>query len=131
MLHEPAAVVLITVNAHETRALLEAFAGKSTPPTDTRGGITYNLLGVHGGLRVVHCLCDMGSGGVGASQSRTRKAIEAWQARAVIAVGVAFGMDEHKQAFGDVLVSSHIRDYELALVVLERLGGKGTSLAVL
>ncbi len=119
--HEPV-VVLITVNDHETDALLDIFLGpKRTPVPASRGGVTYHELGLHGGLRVIHSLCEMGAGGIGAAQQRTQDAIDHWRPRAVIAVGIAFGIDETKQQIGDVLVSVQLQDYELA-----RLNADGT-----
>ena len=116
------AIVLVTVNEHETNALLNIFIGEnSVPPTVVRGGVTYYDLGNHGGHRIVHTVSEMGAGGVGASQQRTREAIEHWKPRAVIGVGIAFGLDETKQQIGDVLVSTQIQDYELG-----RLNENGT-----
>lgn len=110
-------VVLLTVNDHETDALLDEFLGIGEIPVHvTRGGLTYADLGVHGGCQIVHTVCEMGAGGVGASQQRTSEAIEHWHPAAIIAVGIAFGLDETKQAIGDVLVATQIQDYELARV---------------
>jgi nucleoside phosphorylase/tetratricopeptide (TPR) repeat protein len=107
-------IVLVTVNDIETNALLDTFVGTDKAPVHlTRGGITYSELGVHGGHRIVNTICEMGAGGVGASQQRAREAIEHWQPRAIIAVGIAFGLDETKQSIGDVLVSTQIQDFEL------------------
>jgi len=115
-------VVLLTVNEHETNAVLDAFMGVGRMPAHTtRAGITYNELGNHGGMRIVHTICEMGAGGIGAVQQRTRAAIDAWKPAAVIAVGIAFGMDESKQKIGDVLVAAQLQDYELG-----RLGNNGT-----
>lgn len=115
-------IVLVTVNDNETHALLDAFVGEGLALTQvTKGGLTYNDLGIHGGYRLVHTVCEMGAGGIGASQQRTRDAIDHWQPQAVIAVGIAFGIDETKQAIGDVLVSTQIQDYELG-----RLNKDGT-----
>lgn len=112
-----ATIVLLTVNQHETQALLDEFVGeRKSPQHETKGNVTYNNLGSHGGCQIVHTLCEMGSGGMGASQQRTRQAIDHWQPQAIIAVGVAFGMDESKQKFGDVLVSTHIQNYDLGRV---------------
>ncbi|RYG23038.1 MAG: hypothetical protein EON93_24480, partial [Burkholderiales bacterium] len=115
-------VVLITVNDHETDALLDVFLGpQQAPVSATRGGVTYHELGLHGGLRVIHTLCEMGAGGIGAAQQRAQDAIDHWQPRAVVAVGIAFGIDETKQQIGDVLVSVQLQDYDLA-----RLNADGT-----
>ena len=111
-------IVLVTVNEHETQAVLDAFVAENAAPRqETKGGVTgkvtYNLLGTHGGREIVHTVCEMGAGGIGASQQRTREAIEHWKPKAIIAVGIAFGLNEEKQKIGDVLVSTHIQDYEL------------------
>ena len=106
-----ATIVLMTVNEHETKALHHEF----TPPTlVTKGEVTYGTLGTHGGCLIVHTQCDMGSGGTGGSQERTREAIEHWKPHAIIAVGIAFGLDESTQSIGDVLVSSQIQNCDLS-----------------
>lgn len=110
-------IVLLTVNKTETDAILDVFLGTGAHPEQrTEGGITYNLLGTHGGLNIVHTVSEMGAGGVGASQQRTREAIRDWSPRAIIAVGIAFGADESKQKIGDVLVSRQIQDYDLGRI---------------
>jgi nucleoside phosphorylase len=117
-----ATIVLVTVNDLETKAVLDAFVGPARAPAQTTvGGVTYNLLGNHGEMSIVHTIAEMGSGGVGATQQRTRQAIDHWKPAAVVAIGIAFGMDETKQRIGDVLVSTQIQDYELG-----RLGSDGT-----
>ncbi len=119
---ESPTVVLLTVNEHETSAVLEVFTSKDFKANQTtQNRVTYSDLGIHAGMRIVHTICEMGAGGVGAAQQRTRAAIEAWKPAAIIAVGIAFGMDELKQKIGDVLVASQIQDYELG-----RLGNDGT-----
>jgi nucleoside phosphorylase len=112
-LRELPVVVLVTVNEHETDALLDVFGEASPPLQQTKEGVTYSFLGVHGGLKIVNTQCEMGAGGIGASQQRTQQAIQHWRPQAVISVGVAFGLDEEKQSIGDVLVSTQIQDYEL------------------
>lgn len=119
--HTSPTVVLLTVNEHETDAVFDVFLGeRRTPSTTTRAGVTYNDLGYHGNMRIVHTICEMGAGSIGAAQQRTRSAISAWKPTAVIAVGIAFGMDELKQRIGDVLVAAQLQDYELG-----RLGNSG------
>ena len=107
-------IVLVTVNDYETHTLLDAFVGTGrTPQQETKEGVTYNVLGTHGGCLLIHTICEMGAHGIGASQQRTRQAIDHWEPKAVIAIGIAFGMDETKQKIGDVLISTQIQDYEL------------------
>jgi nucleoside phosphorylase len=115
-------IVLLTVNDNETHALLDAFLGKGKPPPHIlMGSVTYNDLGIHGGYRIVNTVCEMGAGGIGASQQRTRQAIDHWHPSAIIAVGIAFGLDETKQEIGDVLISTQLQDYDLS-----RLNADGT-----
>ncbi len=106
-------VVLITFNPHETTAVITRFHGPREPPTDTRNGITYNLLGVHGGMSVVQRVSKQGEG---EAQNAARDAIDDWAPRAIIGVGIAFGVNADKQRIGDVLVSENIRGYELGRV---------------
>jgi len=110
-------IVLVTVSDIETHAILDVFLGVDEVPKQVpRGGLIYNDLGIHGGCRIMQTVCEMGSGGIGASQQRTSDAIQHWKPKAVIAVGIAFGLDETEQAIGDVLISTQIQDYELARV---------------
>lgn len=118
----PATVVLLTVNDHETDAIFEVFLGPTPSPVQqTIGGITYNLLGEHGGMRIVHTIGEMGSGGVSGSQQRTGEAISHWAPSAVVAVGIAFGVKEKTQEIGDVLCATQVMDYDLG-----RIGADGS-----
>jgi len=58
----------------------------------------------------------MGSGSVGASQQNVDKAIRALNPTIVIAVGIAFGVNEKKQRIADILVSRQIMLYELSKI---------------
>lgn len=108
-----ATVVLITFNKYETQAVLEHFCPNESPRIVTRDGITYNDLGLHGGMRVV---LQVSAQGQAASQSAAYGAIRGWAPSAVIAVGIAFGIKPARQKIGDVLVSESIRGYELARI---------------
>ncbi|WP_324567051.1 NACHT domain-containing protein [Accumulibacter sp.] len=109
----PPVVVLLTFNAHETAAILKHFSPGASPRSETREGITYNLLGEHGGMRVVHRVSKQGEG---EAQNAANDAVRAWQPQAIIAVGIAFGVNPLKQKIGDVLISENIRAYELGRV---------------
>jgi nucleoside phosphorylase len=109
-------VVLLTVNDHETHAVFDAFWIKEQFKSETRGGITYNLFGNHGGMQIVHTISEMGAGGIGAAQQRTQEAIKHWSPQAVIAVGIAFGLDESKQQIGNVLVATQLQEYDLSRI---------------
>ena len=74
------------------------------------------------GLRIVRVLSEMGSGGIGASQQTVDQAIRDLHPSTVIAVGIAFGIDETKQSIGDILVSKQLFPYELQRVTQEKDG---------
>jgi nucleoside phosphorylase/uncharacterized protein YjbI with pentapeptide repeats len=106
-------IVLLTVNEYETRAVLDAFLGKDRPHNQVpQEGLLYDDLGIHGGYQVLHTTTEMGSSGLGATQDRARAAIEHIKPHAVIAVGIAFGVNEKKQKIGDVLVSKQVQTYD-------------------
>lgn len=111
-------VVLVTVNEHETKAVYDEFtAATGTPATPVLiDGRVYRNLGAVNGATIFHALSEMGSGSVGAMQQTVDKAIRALNPGAVIAVGVAFGLNEKKQRIGDILLSKQLRLYDLQRV---------------
>lgn len=108
-------VLIVTVTDVESRAVMEVFreaTGKEARP-EPIGNDLYLDLGEISGSRVFMTLSGMGSGGVGGSQERVRKGIVALSPSAVIMVGIAFGINEAKQAIGDVLVAERLMLYDL------------------
>jgi nucleoside phosphorylase len=86
----------------------------------SNGKQTY-FLGKFGAYNSVHVACgEMGSTGPTASTVTTLDAINAWNPKAILMVGIAFGA-EKKQNIGDVLVSEVVVNYEP-----ERVGRKET-----
>jgi nucleoside phosphorylase len=111
-------VVIVTVNEHETRAVLDAFeaaTGTEAAPVPLEDRV-YHDLGTMNGTRVFHAISEMGSGGAGGMQQTVEKAIRLLDPGSVIAVGIAFGVDEKKQAIGDILLSKQLRLYDLQRV---------------
>ncbi len=108
-------LVLVTVNEHETKAIHDAFqAATGNPGTpETHEGRLYRNLGVLNSTTVFYALSEMGSGSLGAMHQPVDKAIRALDPGAVIAVGIAFGVDEDKQSIGDILLSKQLRPYDL------------------
>jgi nucleoside phosphorylase len=114
-------VLLVTVSRVESLAVLAAFeqhTGKK-PRVEPRGDKTYHNLGTVNGARVWLVRSEMGTGNLGGSQQTVSKAIAEVRPSAVVMVGIAFGMNEKKQAIGDILVSENLRLYEL-----QRIGSK-------
>jgi nucleoside phosphorylase len=120
-------VLIVTVTKVEGRAVLDVFreatGNESTPVLiDDR---TYQDIGVINQAHVFMALSDMGAGGPGGSQEAVRKAIDALSPDAVIMVGIAFGIDEKKQAIGDILVSKQILLYDLQRVGKDAIHSRG------
>jgi nucleoside phosphorylase len=111
-------LVVVTVNEHETQAVLDQFratTGRAPVPVPLDGRV-YHDLGTLNDTWVFHAISGMGTGGTDGMQVTVDKAIRALDPGAVIAVGIGFGVDEVKQAIGDILVSKQLRLYELQRV---------------
>lgn len=119
-----APALLYTCNEHEYAAVRKFFcagmapagwpAAPDAPPVED--------LGLHGGLRV---LLHHGRQGNRESQRAASELYAAYRPKAIVAVGIAFGVDESRQALGDVLVSAYICDYETALIREGKLSLRG------
>lgn len=126
-LRERAQILLVTATKVETNALHARFRPLH-PRTRclkiTVDNQTYYIgrLGVYG---VIHVQCQMGSVLPGASESTVAAAITQWGVKAVVMVGIAFGVDRKKQRVGDVLVSKTIIPYEIKRVGKEKVIPRG------
>ncbi len=103
-------VLLLTFNQHEWRELRERFSPGDGPPSRWPDvDLPTDDLGLHGGVRVAHCHTAQGG-------KRTVRdvgdLVQQLAPRYVIAVGIAFGVDETKQRIGNVLASEFVVDYE-------------------
>jgi nucleoside phosphorylase/tetratricopeptide (TPR) repeat protein len=108
-------ILLVTVTEMESRAVLAVFeehAKREAPVREIDGRHYFDLVSVRG-ARVAMTQSEMGTGGLDASLQTVQKGIDALSPDAVIMVGIAFGVDEAKQAIGDVLISENLRCYEL------------------
>jgi nucleoside phosphorylase/tetratricopeptide (TPR) repeat protein len=108
-------VLIVTVTEVESQAVMAVFreaTGREAKPELIANELYLDLSEINGS-RVFMALSGMGSGGVGGSQERIRKAIDALSPGAVIMAGIAFGINEHKQAIGDVLISERLMLYGL------------------
>ncbi len=66
-------------------------------------------IGIFGAYAVVHVQCsNMGAISIGGSLNTVRDAIDCWKPKAVVMIGIAFGVNRKKQNIGDVLVSESI-----------------------
>jgi len=120
-LEEKINILLVTATEVETAALnmhLRPLPEKTNLLTVTVGKQTYHI-GVLGKYGIVHVQCQMGSVLPGASSSTVEEAIAQWNVKAVVMVGIAFGIAPKKQRIGDVLISKTIIPYEI-----KRIGAK-------
>jgi nucleoside phosphorylase len=120
-------VLIVTVTPVESRAVLQAFkhATGNNAQSVSIGDRVYRDLGTVNGAKIFMALSEMGAGGLGAAQQAVQKGIEALQPHAVIMVGIAFGVNEQKQAIGDILVSKQLMLYESQRVSVGEIISRG------
>ncbi|RAQ96547.1 5'-methylthioadenosine/S-adenosylhomocysteine nucleosidase family protein [Thermogemmatispora tikiterensis] len=107
-------VLLVTVTEIEAQAVLALFSQVERYYIDQK---TYYLLGEVSGTSLVMVQSEMGQGGVAGSLLTVSEGIRHLQPRAVIMVGIAFGLKPDEQHIGDILVARQILAYELQAVV--------------
>jgi len=115
---EKANILIITATKVESSAVLDAFkkaTGKEATSQSIRSRVYFDF-GMVNGARIFMTKCEMGSNSLGASQQAVAKGIDALKPSAVIMVGIAFGVDEEKQAIGEILVSQQLQLYDLQKV---------------
>lgn len=114
-------ILLVTATSVETEALHVLFTplpSHSRCQSLTIDAHTY-YVGRLGRYGVVHVQCQMGSVAPGASLSTVTAALTKWHVKAVVMVGIAFGVSRQKQRIGDVLLSRTVIPYEI-----KRVGSK-------
>ncbi|HEY6764916.1 MAG TPA: hypothetical protein VI386_09095 [Candidatus Sulfotelmatobacter sp.] len=118
-----AEVLIVVATTVELEAVLSTFSpGRDVRPTQIAGRWYFDLGRINGtqapwwtritGPRVVVTLSEMGTATIGGSLPTVLEGIRDFQPKAVIGVGIAFGMDEGDQVIGDVLVSTQLFMYE-------------------
>jgi nucleoside phosphorylase len=123
-------VLLITTTATEREALLARLAPPARTRTILRGalGELTVRVGRLGRYDVANVECAMGSLDRRGSALTVLDAVTKLDPRAIVAVGIAFGVDRRKQRFGDVLVADPIAPYELAKVASDATVRRATQL---
>lgn len=105
-------ILIVTATDTETKAFHEVMTGNVLRVIC--GDYTY-YLGHVGQYNVIHVQCSqMGSLSPGGSSQTTNVALlRDWpQIKAVIMVGICFGVDNKSQQIGDVVVATSIKNYE-------------------
>lgn len=114
----PNNILLVTATQVESRAVISIFhdiAGKGSDSVDINGRIYFDLGVVHN-APVYLTQSEVGSEGLGASIQTVQEGLRAIRPRAVIMVGIAFGIDQEKQEIGEILVATQLRPYEIQRV---------------
>lgn len=113
----PRVILSTTTNIERDTVLRlsEAIIGTSATP-EFGARRSYFRLGAIGGVDVFLVQCEMGSTSPGASLSTIGDAIDDIRPKAAIMVGIAFGVNEKKQAIGDIIVARQLQLYELARI---------------
>jgi nucleoside phosphorylase len=120
-------ILIVTVTKVESEAVMKVFqeaTGKATHP-ECIGDRMYHDLSEINGVHVFMAISEMGAGGLGASQQAVQKGIDALHPSAVIMVGIAFGVNEQKQAIGDILVSQQLWLYDLQRIGKDEIITRG------
>lgn len=114
MIKSQISFLIVTATDIETREVLNNFSELPSEQGIIEVAIanqTY-YVGILGVYKVVLVQSKMGSTAPNSSLLTTLRAIEVWNPKAILMVGIAFGIDPKKQRIGDVLISSHIIPYE-------------------
>ncbi len=101
-------VLLVTATDVETAAVLKL---ASEPQLLPNGSRTYHDLGQRGKQQLYLVQSEMGAGTPGGSLITVTEAIAFLKPSAVIAVGIAFGMDQKKQPIGTILIAKQLVAY--------------------
>lgn len=111
--------VIVTATSTELKAvvsLLDSDSSNSLFPCRIYTSSGQYYLGKFGHYNTVVTQSRMGDRYEFGSNSTTRKALDKWDPKAAIMVGIAFGKDEKKQNIADVLIATKLIDYESARV---------------
>lgn len=119
-------ILLVTVTKVESQAVLTAFTQDPAhrPQAISIGDLVYRDLGTIQEARIFLVQSEMGSAGLGGSLLTVQKSIDSLSPKAVIMVGIAFGVNEKKQKIGDILVSNQLRPYDLQRVGVQEASSK-------
>jgi hypothetical protein len=100
-----------SVTKVESKAVLDAFADATkheAQPFEIEGR-HYFALGTILRATVTMTRCELGAGGIGASQEAMQKVSTRSIRLRSLWVGIAFSMDKRWQAIGDILVAENLR----------------------
>ena len=100
--------VLLTVNEHEFLAAYEILKDPSKSSVEDLGPVYFAGVGE---VEVALVKSGMGAHNILAAQETGKKAVRLMKPKAIICLGVCFGLLEEKQNLGDLLISRKIQRY--------------------
>ena len=100
--------VLLTVNEHEFLAAYEILKDPSKSSVEDLGPVYFGGVGK---VEVALVESEMGANNILAAQETCRKAVGLIKPKAIICLGVCFGLSKEKQNLGDLLISRNIQRY--------------------
>ncbi|GGJ56133.1 pentapeptide repeat-containing protein [Deinococcus roseus] len=103
-------ILLVTFNKHESRAVTEVFG---PPLNHLTGKCILQQLPSPAHLEVYHLISQQGNLRAQRTILQAMQDLGEPRLDAIIATGICFGINPKKQNIGDVLISSHIAEYEL------------------
>lgn len=121
--------VIVTATPIELKAVVRlldpCIPEEPLPFRNYRQSGTY-YLGKFGHYQTVVTKCRMGTRDERGATLVTQKALELWNPKAVIMVGIAFGKNSTEQEVGDVLVTTEIIDYDVIRIGSDGIVDRGS-----
>lgn len=109
---------LLTTTPVERKAVLaqmKPLPGEKSILEGSLGASSFRL-GRFGRYSAVHFESTMGTQSRSGAMLTVNDALREWRLKAVVVIGIAFGVDRQKQRLGDVLVAEAVQPYELQRV---------------
>lgn len=123
-------ILLMTATEIEQKAVLSEMDAWSDREEILQGSLSKTTFefGRFGRYRTAHVECTMGAGGRQGGTITIERAIEELKPKAVLVLGIAFGIDRKKQRLGDVIVAESVYPYDAQGVRKTRNIQRGTSI---
>lgn len=113
-------VTATEIEKQEVHSAFKPIEGYNQIVKTSKGKNTY-FLGKFGEYNTVHVACDdMGATSRNGSIVTTTAAIDLWEPKAVLMIGIAFGANATKQKIGDIIIAERIVSYESQRVGIKK-----------
>ncbi|MCW3108588.1 MAG: Nucleoside phosphorylase-like protein [Segetibacter sp.] len=109
-------ILLLTATDVETQCLHEQMMPEDGIILKVGIDVHTYFIGNFGNYRVLHTQCKAGSATLGGSAVVTAHAINLIKPKAILMIGIAFGLNKTKQKIGDVLISESLWPYDISRI---------------